>query len=87
MTLPLTAHQRIALQRRFPGVQIEERTVSSFRVIVDGCFVHVHRPPFAGWVISWPYVAVTMLHPASEHEIWPLRAMLLGWMEGSKPDR
>lgn len=86
MTLPLTAHQRIALRRRFPGVQIEERTVSSFRVIADGCFVQIHRPPFAGWVISWPYVADTMLHPPSGHEIWPLRAMLLELIEG-EPER
>lgn len=87
MTLPLTAHQRIALQRRFPGASVEKRSVSCFRVIVDDCFVHVYRPPFAGRMICLPSAADTIRLPPPEHHVWAIRALLLEWIEGSIPDR
>jgi hypothetical protein len=44
----------------------------------------VHRPPFADWMVNWPYMVGTMLHPASDDAaIYALRAVLREMIEGS----
>lgn len=47
-------------------------------------FVQVDRPPFAGWMVSWPYIIGTMRHPPSDDEaIYALRMVLREMIEGS----
>jgi hypothetical protein len=75
MSIPLSAHQRIALHRRFPTLTIEMHSISIVRFRIGDSFVQVHRPPFADWMVSWPYMVGTMLHPPSDDAaIYALRA-------------
>lgn len=75
----LTAHQRVALRRRFPGLTIDVRSVSDIRFRLDACQVVVVRPPFSTWAVGRPCLIGGGRYASAEaSEIHALHAMLLG---------
>lgn len=85
MTMPLTARQRIALARRFSGLRIEVRSISEARFSIASAFVSISRPAFNDRLVGSAYMTGSMRHPPSDHEVWALRVVLTGWIDGGLP--
>jgi hypothetical protein len=74
----MTSHQIIALRRRFPGVEVEQRSVSELDFVLGPEFVPVRRPPFSAWSVGRPLDRETLREaPSDRANAHALRAFLV----------